>query len=719
MPLQPTGESNNPLPKSPHVSQAEIDFDEVFQGGNRYYIVEFPKDTGAWYILRCDTCKMIFRKEPLSGVRHHLKAKAHGPAIRKDNYAAVSTCGIRVLRCDAEKAAKNNKLFKDATMPDTGNKHTGAAKANAAGRKRRALRPSTANQDKPEDERYDIDELDDEDDPVPQPDGTSGDQSQVFKGIVDPVAGQVYKAYHAREGSWYAVVVLDIYDLTILSISGGSILSTRLVNDEEVEIPECYQVDGDLRQICGFKDGFEHDGAFRQQRSFPCIFLHSRLSIPVDGVLDLTTIIQADVLSWVDAKDLTEYRIGDKNISDHKCATLWNRRMAAFKRRRMESPIDLTSSSDSEGESSLPSPSRIGAGESEISTLPGPEATDTSRSTVPPPITETAASSLDTSTTASPSAVNAEPRTIHTANKMRVSSLKPVETTATSANSSAEAQRGARKAKRTPTGRRWQPPTTLGEKRQGKELPTSSPKKRKMPRPEVVSPQKLESLSAEQLRLISESRSRHGEPESPPKKPKSPVRQDETQHSNGRLPEIDKQQSKPGNDTASPGNRRFPLSPARSVASSAQTSPTRQQAAPAAQASTTKGQAATTSPQKPRAQDAGIMNTKAARPPVQPQANRYSPNKSLENSRDRQKAPGSVQIPATQSPPHDALPSRPPPPLEDGQGSLRQLARDLGVPLPRGNADTVPPPPPTPVQMARTTQPPAPMEIDSPSSFDT
>ena len=88
-----------------------VDFDVVYNGNHKHIIVEYPKHSNEWYILRCDQHDDIhFGRNPLQAAAKHLSGKEHGHQ-RKTFDVAVQMLGIRVLHCDVVKAKRNNLAF--------------------------------------------------------------------------------------------------------------------------------------------------------------------------------------------------------------------------------------------------------------------------------------------------------------------------------------------------------------------------------------------------------------------------------------------------------------------------------------------------------------------------------------------------------------------------------------------------------------------------------
>lgn len=92
-----------------------IEFREVFQNGMdavKYKIVQFPYDTGHWYILECKDCDKIFTANPpLSEAELHLNIEhlAHASTTPE---LTIQRFGTRVLHCTAELARSNNNACK-------------------------------------------------------------------------------------------------------------------------------------------------------------------------------------------------------------------------------------------------------------------------------------------------------------------------------------------------------------------------------------------------------------------------------------------------------------------------------------------------------------------------------------------------------------------------------------------------------------------------------
>lgn len=103
------GGSSNPVP------QPEITFDEVYKDGAadpKDTIVEYPRKSGEYYVLRCNQCKIppFAPRDPLRAARKHLDTEAHG-YLHRSNENAIEQLGIRVVGCSEPLADKNNKEY--------------------------------------------------------------------------------------------------------------------------------------------------------------------------------------------------------------------------------------------------------------------------------------------------------------------------------------------------------------------------------------------------------------------------------------------------------------------------------------------------------------------------------------------------------------------------------------------------------------------------------
>ena len=93
-----------------------ITFDTVFQGGKadpKDIIVEFPRGSDMFYILRCNECNIppFAPTAPLMAAAKHLDSPRHGN-LDRSNDTAIKRLGIRVLHCTKELAEENNEAYR-------------------------------------------------------------------------------------------------------------------------------------------------------------------------------------------------------------------------------------------------------------------------------------------------------------------------------------------------------------------------------------------------------------------------------------------------------------------------------------------------------------------------------------------------------------------------------------------------------------------------------
>ena len=227
-----------------------ITFDEVYQNGNamyKHFIVEYPLHSAQFYILKCDEHGVHFNTNPLAGAAKHLHSAQHGN-MSKERAQAVELLGHVVLGCDANLAAKNNALFKK--MLDDG-----TYKIFNMNQLSKTTRRSMG---------YPVDP-----DPSPQKPQSEPplQRSSTFRGIIDPVAGELYLAYWMKDKKNYAVMVLPWGSLEPAGMS-GTLAETGLLN----RAPKCYIVDPNTHQIQGWAPGID-----ATKREFPVLYFDGRM----------------------------------------------------------------------------------------------------------------------------------------------------------------------------------------------------------------------------------------------------------------------------------------------------------------------------------------------------------------------------------------------------------------------------------------------------------
>ena len=297
--LRRTGRKRNPRPeydndrvrKKARNGEITIDFDEVYQDGNAEYkhaIIEHPKGSGKWYILRCDEHGLHFGSRPLQGAMKHLHGKAHSN-LPKDGTVAIRTLGIRVRNCDAQDAESNNTAFKNALADGYEPFRAGDLPTSGPDQLRQ---PETGEE------------------PGRVPDETSHDprtntprKREAFEGITHPVAGELYRVWYDPRNAYFAVLMLPTGSFSSVGM-GGSIADTALLDRH---IPTCYLSDKQERRIDGWADNHKDGGHLVHQRKFPVMYLDG-LSVPRVGEFEIP---DGALFSWVPAKDLRPFSFDD------------------------------------------------------------------------------------------------------------------------------------------------------------------------------------------------------------------------------------------------------------------------------------------------------------------------------------------------------------------------------------------------------------------------
>ncbi|KAB5546788.1 hypothetical protein GE09DRAFT_1060412 [Coniochaeta sp. 2T2.1] len=275
------------------------EFADVFQNGEaelKHKIVEHPKGSGNWFILRCDDHNVHFGYRAILSAMRHLSSKQLHGGLRQEASVAVQELGICVLNCDAARAKENNDVFA-AALRD-GYKVQKGISADDSGHRdlQAALRSQLENVS-----RTPHEPATDEDEPVPP---ASRRSLKTFDGITDPVVGELYLASWHPRGSpsspdWYAVVVLPIDSFEKVGIS-GSISETRLTN----YVPVCYESDRKTRTIIGWADDYKDGGPRATQRKFPVMYFDDDQTMPSKGDLPVPF---PEFLDWLAASRLRAF----------------------------------------------------------------------------------------------------------------------------------------------------------------------------------------------------------------------------------------------------------------------------------------------------------------------------------------------------------------------------------------------------------------------------
>jgi len=260
-----------------------VDFEHLFQGGHAEYKHKIVEEDGQWFILRCDEHDLHFGDRPVVAAVCHLRSNAHG-GLPQDASSALRTLGIRVLRCDAAKAAENNRVFSAAVSGGYQ-----IRKGKPAEDAERLLPPELRTGYGPSGPPHG--------DPSPAP--PVRQETRPFEGITDPVPGELYLGYWSgTSAGWYAVVVLPHDDLKSVGIS-GSLSDTQLITGH---IPACYRYDKKTRIIAGWAKGYQDGGPSVLKRKFPVMYFDDQ-TIPAEGTLPASS----GSLAWLLAKHLQPF----------------------------------------------------------------------------------------------------------------------------------------------------------------------------------------------------------------------------------------------------------------------------------------------------------------------------------------------------------------------------------------------------------------------------
>ncbi|KAK3687453.1 hypothetical protein B0T22DRAFT_457242 [Podospora appendiculata] len=275
-----------------------ISFAEVYQDGQPQYkhtIVEHPKGSGEWYILRCDEHGYHFKENPLPAAAKHLNGQDHD-FIPKSFDMAVQHIGFRVLGCNAEKATINNEMCRIAYAahyqpPKPGSKKSrNATSSTAAAASGEGLSGTGPGHE----------EAGPEPETEPESEANANDHNSRATGkspvgMDEPVVGSFYRFLYDRR--WYASLVLPTGSLEPVGMAG----SLAEIDDRP---PPCYEYDKENKKIVGWAKGFEDNGTNRAKRKYPVMTFRKDMVIPLTGDFGYPTTGRA-LLSWALSKQLT------------------------------------------------------------------------------------------------------------------------------------------------------------------------------------------------------------------------------------------------------------------------------------------------------------------------------------------------------------------------------------------------------------------------------
>ncbi|KAI1742937.1 hypothetical protein F4680DRAFT_410523 [Xylaria scruposa] len=278
-----------PTPDSEHGASRTVTFDEVYQNGQAKHkdtIVEFPSDSGRWYILKCEEHKMRFGPRPLIGAGKHLNSQLHG-GLYKGWAVAIEKLGYRVIDCTKELASLNNEVVRDAIA--RGYKPVSILNPENKIRRRR-YRETLENASQGADAA--ATSLSRKSPSSPPRKRHKADRENPTEIITNPKTFHVYYYFWKGEQLLYPVMILAWDDQK----PGGlehDLAGTGLLNKDS-NPPNCYIYkdthSGKNKAIAGWAPGFEDGGSKVNQRKFPAMFFDPKQQV-----------------SWVSANLLSEF----------------------------------------------------------------------------------------------------------------------------------------------------------------------------------------------------------------------------------------------------------------------------------------------------------------------------------------------------------------------------------------------------------------------------
>ncbi|KAK7756349.1 hypothetical protein SLS62_001575 [Diatrype stigma] len=242
-----------------------ITFDAVFNNSeHKDFIMEYPRDSGNFYVLYCQEHQVHFTRSPAQGAAKHINGQMHG-FLPKHYDVAVQEVGYLVIDCNQELANRHNRevdrAYEKGYKPEN---PLQCKKIRRASTKKPPFQKST---------------------------GSAGEtriatKSSSFKGIINPRTYNVYCAYWTDTRAMYPVLILG-WDKQEEAGLEATLADTPLL-DKSSSPPKCYIYDQD--KIVGWAPGFEDGGAKVKSRQFPVMWFD-------------------DVHSWgwVDAASLREF----------------------------------------------------------------------------------------------------------------------------------------------------------------------------------------------------------------------------------------------------------------------------------------------------------------------------------------------------------------------------------------------------------------------------
>jgi len=304
-------------PKRSKHNHPTISFEEVYSDGHaeyRHVIVEFPPDSGDWFILRCEKCGLHFGRNALQGGAKHLNGARHG-FLRREWALAVQKLGVRVLGCDEKKAKINNDAFDQALkagyVPYKRHNDGRAAEAAAENSQRQVSIEASGDdedhgrqQQQQQRETHHLDPRISTTTTDLQQGQHRGKKAKPFEGVTDPTVGKLYRAWYRGKG-FYAVLMLPLGSFETVGVVGN--ISNM---DKQEKAPACYHRSGDGR-ILRWASGYEDGGPRVRERKFPVMYFEESANLSFQDDHSNHSLVVPPSLGWVAAKHLRPLDIND------------------------------------------------------------------------------------------------------------------------------------------------------------------------------------------------------------------------------------------------------------------------------------------------------------------------------------------------------------------------------------------------------------------------
>ncbi|KAL2261837.1 hypothetical protein VTK26DRAFT_3190 [Humicola hyalothermophila] len=266
----------------------------------KHIIVQYPPNSGKFYILKCDEHGVHFGEHPLRGAAKHLASAQHGNMC-KAHVTAIATLGHLVLDCTQEMADLNNaevlEAFRNGYKPFNANNLSQTKRAELG------YPPlETPSSQKAGAQRSGALEA--------SPSASFGKFRTQPSGVAYPTSARFYVAVGSRGEAKYPVLILPLGDMSPAGIH-GTLAETGIFNAYSdgrkqpgvPDLPKCYDyemVDGRITGIKGWATGYGAGGPLVRKREFPVLCVDS-------------PDYHSWTLGWIEASNLAELDFNDPN----------------------------------------------------------------------------------------------------------------------------------------------------------------------------------------------------------------------------------------------------------------------------------------------------------------------------------------------------------------------------------------------------------------------